>query len=350
MIVKEVRKTEIAGPFLHPKKYYQDMKKYKRQYFIILPIAFILGLVYAFGLPDYYTCVVKISPELSKRPSYDGIGFNMINPDYQTIYPDLYPKLMNGADFQASLLPIKVKRQSDGAEFTYYDYLLNEQKRPWWIIFKRKVLGKDDERVEESKIDPFHPTAEQSDLMMAISDLIVCDVTPKTFVVTIKVMDQDPLVAATLADSVKIRLQQFLTDYHTNKSLGEVAYYKKVCQQAKMKYDAASTDYSSFMDANRDVQSQSLLSRQTYLENEMQLRQAAYEELCKKLQDAEMSAQEDKPSFATIKSATIPLEPSEPLRVSMCLKWMFFVFALITSWIFYKEDDWSDILGLNNNI
>ena len=348
MIVKKYKK-EMSGPFLHPKKYYQDMKKYKKQYFIILPIAFILGLVYAFGFPDYYTCVVKVSPELSNRPSYDGIGFNMINPDYQTIYPDLYPKLMNGKDFQASLLPIKVKRQSDGAEFTYYDYLLNEQKKPWWIILKRKVLGKNDDRVEESKIYPFRPTSEQSDLMMAISDLIVCDVTPKTFVVTIKVMDQDPLVAATLADSVRNRLQQFLTDYHTTTSLNEVAYYKKVCQQAKMKYDAASKDYSSFMDANREILSQSMLSKQTYLENEMQIRLAAFEELYKKLQNAEMSAQEDKPSFVTIKSATIPLEPSEPSRASMCFKWMFFVFALITSWVFYKEDDWSDILGLNSN-
>lgn len=39
----------------------------------------------------------------------------------------------------------------------------------------------------------------------------------KTSVISISVMDQDPMVAAILADTLQSRLQQYITEYRTKK-------------------------------------------------------------------------------------------------------------------------------------
>jgi hypothetical protein len=48
---------------------------------------------------------------------------------------------MNSVAFRASLFPIEVIREDDSTQtkIAYYDYLLNEQKLPWWSSAKGAV-------------------------------------------------------------------------------------------------------------------------------------------------------------------------------------------------------------------
>ena len=91
------------------------------------------------------------------------------------------------------------------------------------------------------------------EIVEAMGSKVVCDVDAKTMVITIDVTDQDPLIAATMADSVQVRLQHFITDYRTRKARIDLAYSQKLYPEAKQRYEKARLKSASYNDANMHV-------------------------------------------------------------------------------------------------
>ena len=121
-------------------KIFKDLLQHKRLYFIVLPVAFVLAAIYALSLPNYYSCSVKLSPELGGSSRSAGslaslassFGVNLGSASTSgadALLPTLYPDLMNSVDFKTALFPVKVTREEDGQSFTYYDYLMNSAKK-----------------------------------------------------------------------------------------------------------------------------------------------------------------------------------------------------------------------------
>ena len=340
-------------------KIFKDLLKHKKLYYKVLPVAFILAAIYALSLPNYYNCTVKLAPELGAGAkaggglaglaSSFGINLGSASNGADAINPMLYPDLMNSVDFKTSLFPIKVTRKDDGKTFAYYDYLMNEQKAPWWSEGKKAIFSlfgtKEEEKV--TKVDPFELTKEQTAIAKAIDKNVVCDVDKKTFVITIDVTDQDPLICATLADSVKTRLQKFITDYRTSKARVDLEYNKKLYKEAKLKYEEARDNYVRFSDSHRDVSSQSARTKESDLQNEMQIRQQIMQQVIAQMQQADMKVQENTPAFTTLQSATVPVLKAGPKRAQMCLIFLFLAFLATTAYILHKEDDLKPLLGLS---
>lgn len=341
-------------------KIFKDLLKHKTLYYKVLPVAFILAAIYALSLPNYYTCQVKLAPEhgagaktgggLASLASSFGVNLGGAQAGADAITPTLYPDLMNSVDFKTSLFPVKVTRKDDNKTFTYYDYLMNEQKAPWWAEAKKaffSMFNGQSSMVNDQKVDPFQLTIEQTAIAKAINQNVVCDVDKKTFVITINVTDQDPLICATLADSVKTRLQRFITDYRTSKARVDLEYYKKMYGEAKAKYELARDRYAAFSDSHRDVSSQSAQTKLADLQSEMNLQQQIYQQVVAQLQQAEMKVQQETPAFTTFQSATVPVGKAGPKRAQMCLIFLFLAFLGTTAWILYKEDDLKPLLGLS---
>ena len=336
-------------------KIFKDLLNHKMLYVKVLPVAFVLAAVYALSLPNFYSCTVKLSPEmggskggsssLASLASSFGVNLGSTGAGTEALFPTLYPELMNSVDFKTALFPVKVTRESDGKTFTYYDYLMNEQKSPWWNGVFHIFSDKEVEKL--SNVNPFKLTKEQTDIVKAINKNVVCDVDKKTMVITINVTDQDPLICATMADSVKTRLQKFITDYRTSKVRVDLAYNQKLYKEAKSRYEKARQRYAEFSDANQDVILQAVQTKLTDLENEMQLQYNIYQQVVGQLQQAEMKVQQETPAFTTLQSATVPVLKAGPKRAQMCLIFVFLAFLGATGWILYKEDDLKPLLGLS---
>ena len=361
--MNEIPNKKVGSP-LDFNKLFQDILKYKRLYYKVLPLTFLVVALYSICLPNYYTCTVMLSPEMStSRTSRTGLaalassfGVNLSNSAVgsEALFPTLYPELMNSVDFKTSLFNVKVTREEDQQTFTYYDYLLNEQKRPWWSAVKGAVLGaikslfvSGEKKEEKKEIDPFKLTKKQAAIAKLIDRKVVCDVDKKTMVITIKVTDQDPLICATMADSVKTRLQNFITDYRTSKARVDLAYNKKLYGEVKAKYEQARERFAIFADSHRGISSQEARTRLSDLQTEMQLRQNIYQQVVAQLQQAEMKVQEETPAFTTLQSATVPIKKSGPARAKICLIFVFLAFLGTTAWVFYKEGDLKPLLGLS---
>ena len=212
-----------------------------------------------------------------------------------------------------------------------------------WVF---SLIRDEDEEVPTNVVNPFRLTKEQADILKVIDNNIVCDVDKKTMVITINVVDQNPVICATMADTVKVRLQRFITDYRTNKARVDLAYYHKIEGEAKARYEQARIRYAGFSDANRDAQSQRSITRRAELMNEMTLQQNIYQQVVQQLQEAEMKVQEETPAFTTLQSATVPLKRSSPNRAKICFICLFLAFLGTTVWVLHKEGDLKSLLGL----
>ena len=346
------------------KKIFADLLKHKMLYAKVLPITFVVAAILALSIPNYYNCTVKLSPEMSGSKSASGLaslassfGVNLGTGGAGTeaLFPTLYPDLMNSVDFKTSLfhVPVTIEGDKEAGEkdrtMSYYDYLTKEQKAPWWSSAMKSIMSifKSDSVAGEGKLDPFRLTLEQANVVKAIDQKVVCDVDKKTMVITINVTDQDPVIAANMADTVKTRLQKFITDYRTSKARVDLEYNRKITAETKARYEKARQLYAEFMDANQDIILQTVRQKQTDLENEMQLQYNAYQQVAAQLLAAEAKVQEETPAFTTLQSATVPVLKAGPKRAQMCIIFVFLAFLGTTAWILYKEDDLKSLLGLS---
>jgi len=350
-----------AGRSINFVKLFNVLWQGRMWYVKVLPVAFVLAAIYALAQPNYYNCTVKLSPEMSGSKSTSGLaslassfGVNLGSGGAGTeaLFPTLYPDLMNSVDFKTSLfhVPVTIEGNKEKGEkdrtMSYYDYLSKEQKSPWWSNAMKAFFSMfhGQSSMVNDKVNPFRLTKEQAGIVKAIDQKVVCDVDKKTMVITINVTDQDPVIAATMADTVKTRLQNFITDYRTSKARVDLEYNRKICAETKARYEKARQLYAEFMDHNRDIILQTVRQKQTDLENEMQLQYNAYTQVASQLLAAEAKVQEETPAFTTLQSATVPVLKAGPKRAQMCLIFVFLAFLGTTAWILYKEGDWKQFL------
>ena len=335
-------------------KLWADIKKYKRLYYKVLPVTFIVAAILTLSMPNYYSCTVMLAPEmsgakgggsLSSLASSFGINLGGASAGADALMPTLYPDLMNSVTFRTSLFSVKVFREADTTQtMTYYDYLKEGQKAPWWsegmkAVSEAIVMLFPPKKMDEEKVNAFKLTREQAAIVKAIGQKVVCDVDKKTMVITINVTDQDPLIAATMADSVQTRLQRFITDYRTRKARIDLEYNQKICAEAKERYDNARKNYADYADANQKIFLERARSRQSELETELQLQQRAYSQIAAQLQLAEAKVQEETPAFTTLQPATVPIQKDGPKRSRICLIFLFLAFLATTAYAFHKEGD-----------
>ena len=335
---------------------WQDIKKHKKLYYKVLGITFIVSAIIMLSIPNYYKCTVMLAPEipggnkgtsgLASLASSFGVNLGSAT-GADAIMPNLYPDLMNSVAFRASLFPVKVQQEDGDTAMTYYDYLENYQRMPWWSAGMKAVgngissvinsiLGNEEETSD--KVNPFRLTKDQMKIVEIMEKKVVCDVDIKTFVITIDVTDQDPLIAATLADSVQTHLQDFITDYRTRKARVDLAHNQKLFKEAQERYEKARLKSAAYLDANRHAIFAQKQSEQTKLENEMQLQYRAYSQVAAQLQLAEAKVQEETPAFTTLQPATVPVKKVGPKRTRNVLIILVLAFLATTAFIFYKED------------
>jgi uncharacterized protein involved in exopolysaccharide biosynthesis len=325
------------------KKIVRAIKCNKLLYAKVLSVVFVLSCIYIYSVPRFYTCNVKLAPEIENSSSAGTLSSlassvlgtsNMLSTD--AISPNLYPDLTNSNDFIVSLFPIRVTIKEQDLHTNYYDYLSQYQKKAWWVSLVYKIIGKKEPKLA-ANVDPFRLTKAQSHIANMIKDNVKCSVDQKTNVITISVTDQNAEVSANIADSIREKLQTFITTYRTNKARHDLMYYQKLTREAKAEYEKARQLYGGYADANLDVVLESYRSKQEDLENDMQLKFNTYTNLNNQLQAAKAKVQERTPVFTILKGAAVPIKPSGPKRIIFVAVITLLTFIGTAIWIVRKD-------------
>ena len=330
------------------------IKKYKKLYYKTLGIALVLALIIGFSLPKTYKCKILLAPEtgggssslsgLASLASSFGVNVGAGSQGGDAIKPDVYPDLMRSVDFKTSLFPIKVKKKKDKKTMSYYDYLKYEWRVPWWedCFGLRAPKPKKD-----TLVNTFELTGEQARIADLAIENVQCKIDKKTGLITIEVKAQDAYVVALLADSVRNRLQDFITNYRTKKARYDLDYALKLNNQAKKDYERARLLYSEYVDANQEMYLLSAMQKQNDLENEMQLQYNNYTATSAQVLTAQAKVQETTPSFTTVQSATVPLGPAGPKKELIMTVCLFLAALGTTIFVLSKEKLLKPLLGLS---
>jgi hypothetical protein len=304
----------------------------KKLFFKVWGITFILSCIWILPQPRYYTTEVSVAPESAEAKDMGNLaslasnfGVNIGNGSSDAIYPQLYPDLFESTKFLVGLLDIKVRTQDGEVETDYYTYMKDHQKQNillWpFLPLKRwlsSVFSKPEEEIpgkDGKRFDPFELSWTTNGIIKKIQDNVQCTYSRTTDVVTIEVTDQDPLVCALLADSIKQHLQDFVTEYRTKKSRIDLEYYEKLTAEAKAMYDKSRLKYAAFSDASTNVSLRSVELKMQDMENDMQAKYNIYTAMSTRLEAAAAKVQESTPAFTELKNATVPIKPAGPKRM-----------------------------------
>lgn len=304
----------------------------KKTFLKVWVITFILSCVWVLPQPRYYTTEVSLAPESADSKDMGNLaslassfGVNIGGSSSDAIYPQLYPDLFKSTKFLVGLLDITVETKDKSINTDYYTYLKDHQKQNVLLLplnaFNKwiKSLSKKKEAIMEGKdgkrFDPFQLSKTTDEIVNQARGNIKCTYSRTTDVVTIKVTDQDPLVCALLADSIKEHLQAFITDYRTKKARVDYEHYKALAADAKAAYERARDIYASFSDASTSVALKSVELKMESMENDMQTKYNIYTAMNTRLEAAMAKVQERTPVFTELKNATVPVKPAGPKRM-----------------------------------
>lgn len=310
----------------------------------------VVGLIVAFSIPKEYTTTVKLAPEVTDGKSASGglagmaslVGISMgSGSGADAVYPQLYPDVVSSVPFITSLFDVVVTTKDDGEKFTVRQFIEDETKAPWWgavMGLPGKLLGllrSSDEEAGDHKLDNFQLTMKENQLVEALNHRVSASVDQKTNVITINVDMQDPLVSAILADTVVARLNEYITDYRTNKSRKDLAYAEKLNEQARDDYYKAQQTYADYLDKNQGLALHSAQTVRDRLQNEADLAFNLYNQTAQQVQKCQAKVQETTPVYTIVTPATVPVRASSPKKMLILVGFTFLAFVACAAWILF---------------
>jgi Capsule polysaccharide export protein len=318
-------------------------------------IAVIVGLVVAFSIPKEYSTSVTLAPETTGKSSMGNMGalaamagVNLgSSAGEDALSPDLYPDIVSSTPFLIELFDIPVHDDEGEIDTNLYNYMKEHQSSAWWgaiISAPFKALGwvmslfKDEEEEGDGSVNLFRLTKDQTDIAKALSDRVSVSVDKKTGVTTLSVLMQDPLISATVTDTVMVKLQNYITEYRTNKAKQDLLFTEKLYQEAKQDYHVAQQAYAKYVDANMNVVLKAALTEQERLQNEMSLAYSLYNQVAQQLQMAKAKVQEITPVYAVVQPATVPLKAAKPRKAMILIGFVFLAGVASVGWILFIKD------------
>ena len=334
---------------------FSSLWQHWRTYLVPLAVTFVLSSALILCVPRYYEVEVMLAPESSEGgsklggslgglASMAGINLGSLSSS-DAIIPMFYPDVIKSTDFLVPPFNAHVQTKDGAFSGTMADYLTTGVSVPWWDKAKgavKEMFSPQQDTLTKSAdgrfiVDPFRLNRAQSNMAKAIKGSISCNVDKKTDIITLKVVMQDPLVAAMFADSVKQALQNFITEYRTKKAKDELVHYRQMRDSAQQQYTRAQQAYSQFVDTHQDLVLMSYKSQEEMLENELQNAYTLLTQMKQQCVLAEGKLTERTPAFTTIQNATVPLQPAGPKRTIFVLA-MLMLCVLVTSGVILVRD------------
>lgn len=192
-------------------------------------------------------------------------------------------------------------------------------------------------------LNPFQLTPKENRKVATLRQSILADIDKKTGITTLSVTLQDPKVTAMVADSVVVKLQQYIINYRIAKAKEDCSYLEQLYKERQQEYYNAQQRYAQYVDANKSLVLQSVRTEQERLQNDMNLAFQVYSQVAQQLQVARAKIQEEKPIFAVVEPATVPLQPSGTSRKVILVGIVFLAVCCTAAWKLLGQEYWQQL-------
>lgn len=320
-------------------------------------IGLVIGIIIAISIPKRYTVEVTLSPEMGSTKgaglsglaaSFLGSGVSMTDGT-DALNATLSADIVSSTPFLLELSTMRIPVSKD--ESMTLNTYLDEESSPWWsYIIGLPMMAIDGVKSlfteEENETTPsdrmsqgtIELTNKESKKIATLKKMIVASVDKKTSMTTVGVTLQNPKVAAIVADSVVRKLQECIIDYRTSKAKEDCLYLEKLFKERQQEYYVAQKKYADYMDSHDDIILQSVRTEQERLQNDMSLAYQIYSQVANQLQVARAKVQEEKPVFAVVEPAVVPLNSSGVSRKIVIMALIFLSVCVVIFWKLFGEE------------
>lgn len=271
----------------------------------------LVGLVVVLTTPRVYTSTVLLAPEQVA-----------VSEEGDAIYPKIYPDIVGSTDFLFNLLSVEVRTKDGRVNTDYKDYLLNHTKHSLLYRLTQKDDAPSNSALDDDANHPVTLSRKDEALLEQLRTSITCTWEKRTGVVSLNVIDQDPLVAAIIANHVTTQLQEVIFEYRTRKARIDLEYAQQIFNEDELAYKQAQAEYAAFTDAYGRATLESYRIRQQSLARTTDLHFQSFSNSKIKLQDAKMKLQENTPTFYPFQQASVSSKPAGKSRKSMMMVWL----------------------------
>ena len=314
-------------------------------------IGLMFGVIIAISIPKQYTVKVTLSPEMgtSKEGGLSGLAASFLGSGVtmgdgtDALNASLSADIVSSTPFllELSTMEIPVSKDENSTLNTYLD----KESLPWWsyiiglpgmvIDEVKSLFSEEDESTFSGRtnLGIIELSKKESKKIRTLKKMITATIDKKTSMTTVAVTLQNPKVAAVVADSVVKKLQEYIIDYRTSKAKEDCIYLEKLFKERRQEYYIAQKEYASYIDSHDNIILQSVRTEQERLQNDMSLAYQVYSQVASQLQVARAKVQEEKPVFAVVEPAVVPLTPS---GISKKIYVLAFIFLSICFAIFWK--------------
>ncbi len=296
----------------------------------------VAGLIIGFSIPREYTTTVTLAPEI--QSSLSGLGSlggfaAMAGIDFDSqssgggdaISAELYPEVVSSLPFITDLFNVEVTTLNGEYTSTLYNYMLDEQRAPWWsyilgaplklISWVTSAEEDEDKNAAADSINIQALTLKQYSIFQAIESRIYLAIDENTSVISVFVEMQDPQVSCDIAEVVVQNIQRYIVDYRTKKAKETLRFTQQMYDEAKQKYHESLNNWAKVADHSRNYTSQLALTSLQRLEEEKDIDYSVYSTLAQNLEDAKLKMQNETPVYVVIEPATRPIGSSSPNKI-----------------------------------
>lgn len=318
-------KNEVEIDLLELGKKLWDNKKFIIKCSII---GAIVGLIIAFSIPKEYTSTVVFTTVSNKSSnmgnmgalaSMAGISLGGAMGD-DILAPELYPEILKSTPFIQGLFNFNVIDENQEINTSYYNYLRDHQKNPWWISIVKaprvllSLFGSSEAQEKADIVNNRYISKEESLIITEAKESIEISANKKTGIITLDVTTQSPSISASLADTLTTYLQLYLIEERTKKARNDLSNALRLYKNSQTDYEEKQLTLARFLDRNKNITLASFQTNQKKMEHEVNLAFSMYNQMAQQVQIAEIKVQNDTPVFTIIQPAIEPLQASKPSK------------------------------------
>jgi capsular polysaccharide biosynthesis protein len=324
---------------------FKDLWVNRRTILTSVVIVFVLGVLIYVGSDPVYYSEAQLMPQSTSSQSQLGQLFQQYgnffgiqrNVEENDIQVTMYPHIVESLNFQIELMQQEVYFSTLDSTFTVFEYF-DEYYRPslvdrtvdfiWnytialpftlWDGIKSTFSDANSERpeIDFSQFSEFDVPKELDSRIKRVANtvgqLITISREPQTGFVSIGVSLSDPEASTEMVLLIRSLLQEYVTDYRTEKAMNNLEFIEEQYEEAKQMFQVRQDSLAAFQDRNLNLNLQSVAVVEQRLQSEYELAFSLYNTLARRLQEAKIQVQEETPVFRVHEPAVIPSSPSEP--------------------------------------
>jgi uncharacterized protein involved in exopolysaccharide biosynthesis len=286
-----------------------------------------------------------LSGSLGGLASLAGINLSTGAMGGGEIPPSMYATVLGSQPFRKRILDSKII--VNGHSISYRDYLTNQPATvlgtisEYTIGLPGKVIGAISSEEENSEVLATEGLQPLSDEEFKLQNVVAGKVSitndKKEGIVSLKVVEGDPLVAAQVAQVTEQILQDWIIEYKIKNAKAQYDFIEKQFEAKQNEFFSIQEQLANYTDRNQNVLAASYLTRLDRLQAEFDLVNTVYSELAKQKEQAAIQLSKDTPTFSVLDPVKVPKEKTGPKKSLYVLGTFFVGLFFSAGWFILRK-------------